>query len=214
MKGNIMILLNRLILLLIAFTMFFSSQSIAAEKKSKKSKQKTSQESIQRQLPDDPTPFGFVMGKTTIEEAKSIWDDEEAEIEGTLFGFANKSEIDNDPDGVLNENVQIFIIKDLPMDGLESSRFAFMNGTLFLIKYEMSGDKEQLVLQITSKYGEPQTDPFEFETYLWEFKNVSLVLKENTLLFLHNNIASEAEASNSKIYSEYIRQKAKEERGI
>jgi hypothetical protein len=214
--------LSKIFYLFIAFTFISTtSNAISAEKKNKSTKSKTKISEDVQTLPDDPTPFGFILGKTTSEEAKEIWDEEDGEIVTTGYGFANPTTEDDDPDGVLNQNVTLIDVQDLPMDNLESARFAFFKDTLFLIKYQLNGDKERMVLQLVAKYGEPNGTTEEYfsdDFHTWRFKNITLQLRQdfgkNELIFLHNKLAEDADESNKKLYAEFIRNKAKTERGF
>jgi hypothetical protein len=214
---HIRILFKLCMILVVVTLTITSSTAFSADKKAKRQKQSDAVNALH----DDPAPFGFVLGKTTSDEAKEIWDEEDAEITGTGFGQANPSTEDDEPDGVLNKDVIMYDVKGLPMDQLDSARFGFVNDKLYLIKYELNGDKERIALQLIAKYGEPNGSSGEFfsdDIHTWRFKNITLQLRQdfdnNHLLFIHNKLADNVSESNAKIYSKFIFNKAKTERGF
>lgn len=192
----------------------------AASKKSKIASAETSSTAVAPSLPEDPTPFGFVLGVTTSAQAQEIWDEEDGEITSTGYGLANPTSEDNDPEGVINKFVTLFDVKELPMEQLDSARFAFLNDKLFLIRYSLEGDLERMALQLVAKYGEPNgySGDFGDDTLSWHFKSITVRLNKDypnrDLLFIHEGLAEEANVLNRKIYTEFIRAKAQAERGF
>ncbi|QSV45407.1 hypothetical protein [Geobacter benzoatilyticus] len=205
-----------LILFLIASFSVTISSTFAAEKKSKKAKTVA-----KYNLPDDPTPFGFVFGKTTIEEAQTLWEKEGGKVDGSGYGEAKPSYGDNDPDGVANKDVVLVDISKLPLDQLQTARFGFINDKLYLIRYQMGGDFDKIAQQLAAKYGQPAgTDSFMSDKkYTWDFKTVILQLQQDffskhKMVFLSKKLVDEVDKSNKRVYAEHIRSKAQTQKGF
>ena len=198
--------------ILVAILSVSVTAAFAAEKKSKKAK---------KILPDDPAPFGFVLGKTTTEDAKAIWEKEGAKVDGSGYGEAKPSYGDNDPDGVANKNVILVDVSKLPLDQLQTARFGFVNDKLYLIKYTMGGDFAKIALQLAAKYGQPggSGGSMSDKKYTWEFKTVTLQLQvdffsKHEMVFVSKTLVDEVDKSNKQVYAEHIRSKAQTQKGF
>lgn len=204
------------VFIIIAMLSVTVTTSFAADKKSKKAKKEATQN-----LPDDPAPFGFVFGQTTIEEAKALWEKEGGKIDGSGYGEAKPSYGDNDPDGVANKNVVLVDVSKLPLDQLQTARFGFVNDKLYLIRYQMGGDFDKIAQQLAAKYGQPGGSGgfMSDKKYTWEFKTVTLQLQQDffskhKMVFVSKKLIDEVDKSNKQVYAEHIRSKAQTQKGF
>lgn len=204
------------VFIIIAMLSVTVTTSFTAEKKSKNAKKEAT-----KKLPDAPSPFGFVFGKTTIEEAKALWEKEGGKIDDSGYGEAKPSYGDNDPDGVANKNVVLVDVSKLPLDQLQTARFGFVNDQLYLIRYQMGGDFDKIAQQLAAKYGQPVgSDGFmSDQKYTWEFKTVTLQLQQDffskhKMVFISKKLIDEVDKSNKQVYAEHIRSKAQTQKGF
>lgn len=165
-----------------------------------------------------PRPFDLVLGKSSLDDSKATWNKNNAEVTGQGYGEAKPSYIDNDPDGVANERVQLFDVSGLPLDRLQTARFGFFDNVLYLIKYQFQegADFDKIKSEVIMKYGPPQAhDGFGDEYYTWHFAGgVTLSLKKDfmgkhEMIFLHEPTLKLVQASNQSVYRENLKKKAK-----
>ena len=167
-----------------------------------------------------PTPFSLTLGQSTEAQARDIWQKEGASVLPPLYGNAKPSAYrDDDPESVPNKHIVLIDVEGLPLDNLDSARFGFFDGTLYLIKYEFEErmDSSNFINQLIAKYGKP-TASGSFREKTWSFPGVTMVFKDefigkDSLIFTHDSILEKATASNQAIYEQYVKTKAQKQRG-
>ena len=169
-----------------------------------------------------PQPFNLALGKATMSEAEEVWQQQGATVTSKGYADAKPSYSDNDPEGIANERAVLVDVNGLPLDRLKSARFGFFDNVLYIVKYEFEGgtDFDNLFRQVSSKYGRPQRQGgFGDKFYEWRFGQVLLSLNESfmdghTLVFLHEPLIRNVKASNSQVYANHVKAKAKSQKGF
>jgi len=169
-----------------------------------------------------PQPFELILGRSTLNDARKIWQREGGSITASGYGEAMPAAGDNNPDGIPNPRVELFDVKGLPIDRLSTARFGFFDGGLYFIEYkfEERADFEKLLLQVTAKYGPPDHTPTGMNrTFEWQFGDVLLVLEDNfmgrdTMSFTHQSTRRAVSASHATVYAAHIKKKASSQRGF
>ena len=168
-----------------------------------------------------PTPFGLILGQTTEAQAEEIWQKEGASVLPPLYGNAKPSAYrDDDPESVPNKHIVLIDVEGLPLDNLDSARFGFFDGTLYLIKYEFERgmDSSNFLNQLIAKYGKPAASGSSRDTHTWRFPGVTVVFKDefigkDSLIFTHTSTLEKATASSQAIYEQHVKTKAQKQRG-
>jgi|GEM_PF-6513596 len=169
-----------------------------------------------------PQPFDLILGRSTLSQARAIWQREGGSVTGNGYGEAMPAAGDNNPDGVANPRVELFDVKGLPVDRLSAARFGFFDGGLYFIEYkfEERADFEKLLLQVTAKYGPPDHSPAGMNrAFEWQFGDVLLVLEDNfmgrdTMTFTHQSTRRAVSASHAAVYAAHVKKKASSQRGF
>jgi hypothetical protein len=176
-----------------------------------------------QQSKEIPQPFGLVLGKSTKAEAEAVWLAEGGVIISKGHGEAKPGYgVDNDPEGVANDRVEIIDVAKLPLDRLKTARFGFLDGKLYLVRYEFDpgADFDKIVQQVISKYGRPkQSSDFGDKLLVWGFGGMSLVLKDDfmepdSMLFRDEMLMKRVKASHAEVYAQHVKQKAKQQKGF
>lgn len=166
--------------------------------------------------PRDPIPLGFVIGKTTIDEAREIWTKEGDIIESMGYGEAKPSYIDKTTDSVPNKEVILFDFNRLPFEQLERVRFGFIYGRLYMIKYELDGNFSEIIQQLTVRLGPPDSITSTLMNkyiYTWKYHTVTVQFKQDLfsrhkMVLVNKNLLDQVVRSNQLVYLEHLRSKA------
>lgn len=165
-------------------------------------------------------PFGLLLGKSTedqvIEKALEL----KGEPAGVYNMYANQTYIDNDPNGVVNPHVVIRKFNGLPVDGIKTTGFRFLDGVLYGVVYEVDehAESEHLLNALRAKYG-PARSNWSDDEFTWSIGPTQVYFKKGMMethkIFIYNvNWTAKVEASNKQVYSEFIREKAQKQQGF
>lgn len=171
-------------------------------------------------LPAPPQPFGFVLGSTSEADARQLCTRENAGA--TARGLVDtRPAPDAAPDPVPNPRAVLLDVAGLPMEGLASTRLAFLDDRLYAIAYRFAEgfDGARLLPQLEAKYGKPDVQQGLSRRYEWRFEGASLVLVDDvrgpdSMVFLHAALYRAQLESSQQAWKAWLDRKAGSERGF
>lgn len=162
----------------------------------------------------NPRPFNLEFGVTETATALSLLKNNGGVI--THQGHAVNNE------SISNPAVEEYLLSDLNIQGVDTTKAVFLNGILIELEYTMVDSFNIALDKLTAKYGTPdhRLDGFGEEAKAeWNFKDVSLSLNQPhigvmTMTYIHRKLVEQARASDEAAYALFVREKGRRQNGF
>ncbi|MBI1912949.1 MAG: hypothetical protein HYS21_13235 [Deltaproteobacteria bacterium] len=171
-------------------------------------------------IAEEPRPFGLIIGKSNIQDARAT-----IQKEGASINAEGNRIIEGD---ISNPAVQGLEVIGLPIPELKKAFFWFYKGTLMEVVYMFSASMDksefyQLTDQLSEKYGKPGTyrkPNLADGLATWKFKDLEVKISvlwvgtATTIIYENPQLRTKANAEDKKVYEQQVKTKARNQKGL